>query len=123
MTDRPGYSPANTSGGRVKDVSDAASSSWVKNIVEVVNGMIKGRQNVVLTITLRAGFATTPVIDARIGPFSALLLQPLTSNAAAALYSATSVLADPATQKQGSVVFDHANNAQVDRTFNLVILG
>jgi hypothetical protein len=79
--------------------------------------------NVVLQITLRAGFATTVITDSRIGPFSALLLQPLTAHAAGALYSATSVLADLTTQRDGAVTLNHVNDANTDKTFNLVILG
>jgi hypothetical protein len=88
-----------------------------------VNSILRGKTNNVLMITLRAGFTTTRVIDARIGGFSALMLQPLTANAAGALYSATSVLADLTTQKDGEVTFNHSNTGTTDRTFNLVITG
>ena len=119
----PGFSTAQPGGGIVKTLKDAASASWVRGIVDVVNNMLGGKLNVVLQVTLRSGFATTTVIDARIGPFSALIMQPLTAHAAAALYSATSVLVDTTTQKNGSVTFDHVNDANADKTFNLVILG
>ena len=118
---RPGYSTAQLGGKAAGKVGDAASVSWVKNLAEVVNGILKGRQNVVLTITLAAGAAATVVDDARIGPFSGLFLQPMTSHAAAALYSATSVLVTD--QKSGQATFSHANNAQTDKTFNLLIIG
>lgn len=123
MTTRPGYESAPPGGSGVSSLGDAASKSWVRQIVDVVNGVLGGKMNVVLQITLRAGFATTIVIDARIGPFSALLLQPLTAHAAGALYSATSVLADQTTQKNGQVTLNHVNDANADKTFNLVILG
>lgn len=118
-----GFQSVPTSGGNPRSLQDAASTSWVRKIADSVNNILKGKQNVVLRVTLRAGQATTTIIDARIGPFSALLLQPLTAHAAADLYSATSVLADLTTQKDGSVVFNHPNNANADKTFNLVILG
>lgn len=121
MTARPGYSPADLGGNAAGTIQDAASKSWVKNIAEVVNGILKGRQNVVLEITLAAGAASTIVIDARIGPFSGLYLQPMTANAAAGLYGAPYVRVT--TQKQGQATFAHANNAQTDRTFNLLIIG
>jgi hypothetical protein len=123
VTDRPGYSTAPQGGGNVGTIREAAASTWVRQIVDVVNTMLTGKTNNVLTITLRTGFATTTVKDARISAFSALLLQPLTPNAAGALYSATSVLADQTTQTSGQVTFNHANAATVDRTFNLVIIG
>lgn len=123
MTVRPGYSPAQVGGGSASNIKDAATKSWVKNIAEVLNGVLKGRQNVILTITLAPGESTTVIEDARIGPFSGLFLQPLTSHAATAFFTAPFVLADLSTQKQGSVTFDHANNGQTDKTFNLLIIG
>lgn len=123
MTARPGFQTAPPSGERVRSVGDAASSSWVKRISEVLNGILSGKMNVVLEITLRANQTTTAVIDSRIGPFSALLLEPMTTHAAAALYSATSVLPDPASRLAGSVTFNHPSSANTDQTFNLVIIG
>lgn len=123
MTTGPGFQTAPQGGDVAQSLKDAASRSWVRQIVDVVNNLLSGKMNVVTQITLRAGFATTTVIDSRIGPFSALLLQPLTAHAAGALYSATSVLADLTTQKDGQVTFDHVNDANADKTFNLVILG
>lgn len=117
----PGYPPAPIGGGAVTKLGDAADKGWVKKIVEVANNILKGKINVVLPISLTANSATTTVIDARIGPYSALLLQPMTAHAAAALYSATSVLVT--SQQNGQAVFTHANNAQTDKSFNLVILG
>src|SRR5689334_6820527 len=111
---RPGYSPVPIGGTTVRKPEDSASVSWVKRIAEMVNNILQGKLNAVLQITLTANSATTVVIDARIGPYSGLYLQPLTAHAAAALYSATSVLADLTTQKQGSVTFNHANDANVD---------
>lgn len=118
-----GYNTAPSNGANPSNLSDAASASWLKRVVDVVNNILQGKQNVVLVITLRANQATTVVIDARIGPFSALILQPLTAHAAADLYSATSVLADQTTQKNGSVTFNHPNNANADKKFNLLIMG
>lgn len=123
VTDRPGFPSAPPGGDTASNIRDAASARWVRQIVDVVNSVLRGKQNAVLTITLRNGFATTTVKDARIGPFSALILQPLTAHAAADLYSATSVLADQTTQKDGEVVFNHPNNAFADKTFNLLIIG
>lgn len=123
MAARPGYSTVPLGGQPIKNVKDAASTSWVRKIAETVNNLLSGRMNVVLQITLRAGQTTTQVIDARIGAFSALILVPMTTHAAAALYSATSVIADPTTRVAGSVTFDHPNSANIDQTFNLVIIG
>lgn len=123
MTTFPGYSQAPGGGSAPKTPADAAGAGWVRQIVDVVNRILSGKLNAVTQITLRASQVTTTVIDSRIGPFSGLYLQPLTSHAAADLYSATSVLADQTTQKAGSVVFDHPNSASTDKTFNLLIIG
>jgi hypothetical protein len=119
----PGYPPVPIGGSAPKQVGDAADASWVKKIAELANNVLKGKINVVLPISLTPSATSTTIIDARIGPYSALLLQPLTVHAAAALYSATSVLVDPTSQKQGSVIFDHASDTNSDKIFNLVILG
>ncbi|WP_298800107.1 hypothetical protein [uncultured Devosia sp.] len=121
VTNRPGYSPAALTGGSVSKPSDAADKGWVRNVADVLNNVLRGRQNVVLTITLAANVDSSLILDARIGPFSGLFLQPLTTNAAAALAGAPYVLASG--QKQGQVTLAHANNAQADRTFNLLIIG
>lgn len=123
MTAAPGFSIAPVGGGSVDTLKEAANRNWVRQIVDVVNNTLRGKMNVVLKITLRAGFATTVITDSRIGPFSALLLQPLTAHAAGALYSATSVLADLTTQRDGAVTLNHVNDANADKTFNLVIIG
>ena len=118
-----GYKTAPSNGSNPLQLSDAASASWLKRVVDVVNNILQGKQNVVLVITLRANQATTTIIDSRIGPFSALILQPLTTHAQADYVSATGVLADQTTQKNGSVTFNHPNNANADKTFNLLIMG
>lgn len=102
-------------------LGDAAAAGWVKRIAESVNNILKGKQNVVLDITLTAGAASTDIIDPRIGVFSALLLQPLTANAAAALYAAPYVI--PSAQVDGRVTLAHVNDANTDKNFHLVILG
>lgn len=123
MTARPAYPSAPQGGGIVGAIREAAAATWVRQVVDVVNSLLRGKMNAVLQITLRNGFSTTTVIDARISGFSGLYLQPLTAHAAAALYSATSVLADLTTQKDGQVTFNHANDAFTDKTFNLLIIG
>lgn len=117
----PGFKPAPVSGDTVTKASDAASARWAKSIAEAVNRVLGGKMNAVLPVTLAANAATTTVIDARIGVFSALLLQPVTANAAAALGAPPYII--PTLQNSGSVVLNHVNNAQADKTFNLVILG
>lgn len=118
---QPGYTPAPLSGNQPEDIKRAASARWVRNIAEVVNNILRGKVNAVLPLTLDANSATTTVLDARISAYSALVLQPVTSNAAAALYDTPYII--PSGQKSGEVVLNHANDANADKTYNLVIIG
>lgn len=70
--------------------------------------------------TFTPGVASTTFTDARISPRSQLQPQPCTANAAAAM---TSWWIDEATRVRGTVTVNHANNAQVDRTFRWKICG
>ena len=101
-------------------LQDAADAGWVQQIVERVNNILQGRLNVTLPLSLTASSSTTIVTDARIGAFSSLLFCPLTANAALEIAAGTLFVSE---QKSGSATITHANNAQADRTFSLVILG
>ncbi len=121
MTASPGFPTAPTGGQQPKSFLDAASTQWVRRLAEIINNMMRGKLNVVASVTLNANATTTVVNDARISGFSALLLQPMTAHAAAALYSSTSVLVT--SQLSGSATLTHASDANTDKTFNLVIIG
>jgi hypothetical protein len=84
-----------------------------------LNELIRGRTNAVDTITLTAGAASTTVTDSRVTPFSRIFLFPTTANAAAELGNGTCYIATPV---KGSYTITHANNAQVDRTFYVLIM-
>jgi hypothetical protein len=98
----------------------AASAIWVRRVVSTVNNILQGRLNVVVPLTLSANQGSTAVTDARISPFSALLFAPVTANAAAEIGAGTLYASS---QTNGSAVISHANNAQTDRQFNMVIIG
>lgn len=83
-----------------------------------IQGLAQGRSNAVATVTLTANAASTVVTAINCGAGSVVLLQPKTSNAAAAL--ATTYVA---TVAAGSFTITHANNAQTDKTFGYVCLG
>lgn len=70
--------------------------------------------------TFTAGVASTTFIDKRITSTSALLPQPTTANAAAAM---NTWWIDETTRVQGSVTVNHANTAVVDRTYRWKIEG
>lgn len=94
--------------------------SWVRIIAEHVQRIMVGRTNNVLDVTLDANQASTTVTDARITSQSALLFMPRTANAAAEL--ATLYVPDSG-RVHGTVSITHANNAQTDRDFYVVIVG
>lgn len=117
----PGFKPAPISGGEPKTLSAAATGSWVRQLAELVNNMLRGKINAVLQITLTAGAGSTIIKDARIGAYSVLLLEPLTAHAAAALYGSPYVL--ESSKSIGQVTLNHVNDANTDKTFNLLIIG
>ena len=110
MTTRPGYpglSPADTSPQR---------------IANAVNGLALGKINAVLDVTLTANSATTVVTDTRLTYFSFIAFDPVTANARTA-FAAGEPYALLADRNRGAYTLTHTNNAQVDRTFRMLIIG
>lgn len=93
---------------------------WLPRLVRLVMGLLQGKMNVVIEVTLTAGAASTTVTDARIGYSSAPIAVPLTANAAAEL---ATLYIPSATILNGSFVIQHANNSQTDRDFRFVVMG
>ncbi len=92
-----------------------------RSVADAVRRLATGKMSVVGELTLTPGAAAT-TIDDDVAIYateaSAILLCPLTANAAAA-QATTYVLA----RANGSFTLAHANNAQTDRTFAFAILG
>jgi len=97
------------------DVND-----FLKKISDAVNNILRGKTNNTGTITLTDNVATTTLTDIRIGINSVILLQPTTANASAEIGAGTIYFNTP---DGGSIVINHANNAQTDRTFKYAIVG
>ena len=89
-----------------------------RQLARGVNQSLAGKLNAVTTVTLVAGDVTTVLTDARLTISSYIGLTPLTANAAAAI-STTYV----SSRTNGSATLSHANNANVDKTFSVVIIG
>ena len=87
---------------------------------QAINELFQGRSHAVGTFTITPSTTTTTVTSDTSGDESAILLCPLTANAAAAL-ATTYILATNI--KNGSFIVTHANNAQTDRTFRYVAIG
>lgn len=115
-----GFQPAPLVGTAPKGLSDSAEKRWVRAVAEVVNRLLSGKMNVTLSVTLTANAASTTVIDARIGVFSALPHHPTTAHAAAEIAAGGFYVS---AQQNGQFTLTHANNAQTDRTFTFAILG
>lgn len=106
---------AQASGRRFSGVINPDDSVQVAT---VVNNILAGKMNNTATVTLTASSATTTLTDSRIGANSVISLMPTTANAAAAMTNVYfTAFAD------GSCTINHANNAQVDRTFGYTITG
>lgn len=92
---------------------------WNEEARQIVNNGLAGKLNIGGEVTLTANAATTTLSDPIITEDSSVALEmPLSANAAAAL--ATTYFDRPT---KGSVVINHANNAQIDRTFRYTVKG
>lgn len=70
------------------------------------------------TITLNANVDSTPMNDARLTVDSMIILTPLTAHAAAELVTLYFTLI-----QARKCTINHANNAQIDRTFRYTVIG
>ncbi len=92
-----------------------------RQIAREVNGLLQGKLNVTVDVTLVANVASTAIVDARIAATSAVVpAMALTAHAAAELASGN-VYVDGLTK--GACVVHHSNNAQTDRTIRFLIIG
>ena len=94
--------------------------TWLARVRDVVNNIMRGKINATLDVTLTPSAASTTVSDARIGGSCGIYLMPLSANAAAEIGNGTIWWSAPSNQ---TVTLNHANNAQADRTFRLLIIG
>lgn len=95
-----------------------------RKLAKTLNSVLQGKINALCTITLTANSTTTILQDARITNNSFIGFMPLTANASSALGSlyVSNRMAGNATTL-GNAIITHANNAQTDRTFNVLIIG
>lgn len=93
-----------------------------REMATAINNMLTGKLNTRITVTLTANAATTTVTDPRIGKNTILHLHPTTANAAAEQGNGTLYQTYPNTGDMAAVL-NHANSAQIDRTFACTIQG
>lgn len=97
-------------------------NTWLRKFFDAFQTVREGKMDCITDLTLTAGAASTTLTHPLLAPESFVQLDPKTANAAAELYGATMyVLA--ANRGAGSWVITHANNANADRTFKVLIIG
>ena len=92
---------------------------WARQIASAVNLLMQGRSNNVINVTLNTSAATTTISDARISAYTVPICVPTTANAAAI----SMPYRDFSTSVNGSMILTHANNANTDKTFKIVLVG
>ena len=97
----------------------------LRRVARAINGVLQGKLNALATVTLTANSAATTFSDPRITSNSFLGFMPTTANAAAALAGlyVSATQAPTGTMTAGTATLNHANNAQVDKTFKVLIIG
>jgi hypothetical protein len=93
---------------------------WLRRLFDAFDNVRRGKINVVTDVTLTANAASTTLAHPLIGPESFLEFQPLTANAKAEYVGASFRVSS---QTAESCVIAHANNAQTDREFRVLIIG
>jgi hypothetical protein len=88
----------------------------------ILANTVAGCINSTTSITLTANAASTTLTDPNLTPEKFVNWDPLTANAAAELAAGTMYVLT-ANRGAGSWTVTHANNAQVDRTFKVLIIG
>ncbi len=89
------------------------------------DGLFRARQGkleCINEVTLTANAASTVLSDIRISTQSWIGWMPLTANAATELAAGTMYVLE-ANVGTGSITITHANNAQTDRKFRLIVIG
>ena len=115
---QPGYPPAPLSGLSPGYIEQAAGITWVRALADKINQILRGKLNVVTTVTLTPGATSTIVSDPRISAFNALIFSPTTASAATALAGLYVSM-----QVSGSATLHHASSGASDQIFILTILG
>jgi len=89
-----------------------------RRLADAINAALQGRIESRGSVTLTAGATTTTVDHPLAHAESVILLMPTTANAAAALANVY-----VSARASRTFTLTHANNAQVDRTFEFMVLG
>lgn len=102
--------------------SFGAVTAYLRNTWDAMYKLRRGKIECVVELTLTANAASTVLTDERLSVQSAVFFDPKTANAAAELAAGT-LYALTANRGTGSWTLTHANNAQTDRNYQVVIIG
>lgn len=91
----------------------------LRKVCDALRGILSGRLNVTVDVTLQASQTTTVVTDARLHAFAAVLWTPLTASASTAEKAGIWV----SSIGKGTLTLTHASSAATDQTLRLVIIG
>ena len=104
-------------------LTDLASLvKWARKLFDAIKAWRVGKFDCTAEITLTANAATSTLADHRLSPQSHVSFDPKTANAAAEKAAGTMYVLT-ANRGDGAWTITHANNAQADRTFVVLILG
>lgn len=96
----------------------SGSEEQMRRVVgKCLDELQRGKTNNTFDVTLTPSVTTTLLETDLIGPDSEVFLSPRTANAAAALATTWLTIAT------GVCTFNHASNAQTDRTFGALVVG
>lgn len=97
---------------------DELSRDYSRNIYKC----FQGKTDNIGSVTLTANSTTTTLTEApdRIGANTVILFMPTTANAAAAM---TNLYVSGRDVSANTFTLTHTNNAQIDRTFNYILVG
>ena len=90
-----------------------------RQIAQAVNQQLTGKLNAVTQVTLTPSATSTTLIDKRIGANTFIGFSPRTANAVTAWISGLFV----ATKVNGQATLTHASSANIDQTFDVLLIG
>jgi hypothetical protein len=100
----------------------ADASQYLRRQWDALNPMRRGKIECVTELTLTANAATTVLTDNRLSVQSVVTFDPKTANAATEIHGGTMYVLT-ANRGTGAWTITHANNATVDRQFQVSIIG
>ena len=103
-------------------LSPAPRDPDLRRLWEVVSQVRRGKMDIVSEFTLTANAATSTLNFKGLSPQSVVIFDPTTANAAAELAAGTLYVLT-ANRGNDAWTVTHANNAQVDRTYQVAVLG